>query len=120
MSSDPNQWLWNEAQRLITEREPYTCVARNAEGNSACVFYPRTQITGELAWVDESVRAVARTQVSYHRECVKGFWYVTQDGKQVSPFYPTEALADLWVQQHQGQSNDYAYKYGGYALKQAD
>lgn len=98
---------------------PYTCVARDAQGAHVCVHAPHLEIPpGTQVWVDESPRAAARNLVSYHAECVAGFWFVTQDGRKVSPLYRTRELAELWVQQHQPHSNDYAYRYGGYALVQ--
>ncbi len=47
-------------------------------------------------------------------------WVVTQDGSQVSPALASEDEAWAWLLRHQGQSTDYALRYGGYAISQTD
>jgi hypothetical protein len=41
---------------------------------------------------------------------------VTRDGGRVSPTLPNENEAFVWLLRHQGQSVDYATRYGGYAI----
>lgn len=45
---------------------------------------------------------------------------VHRDGKPVSPTLESENDAFVWLLRHQGQSVDYATRYGGYAIVAAD
>ncbi len=41
---------------------------------------------------------------------------VTRDGEPVSPVLDSEGDAEVWLLRNQGQSIDYATRYGGYAI----
>lgn len=44
---------------------------------------------------------------------------VTRDGQDVSPTFATEDEAYAWLLRHQGQSVDYAMRYGGYGIRRS-
>lgn len=45
---------------------------------------------------------------------------VHRDGEPVSPVLDSENAAFGWLLRHQGQSVDYATRYGGYAIVELD
>lgn len=45
---------------------------------------------------------------------------VTKDGKEVSPVLDNGDAAFSWILRHQGQSVEYALRWGGYSVKRVD
>lgn len=51
---------------------------------------------------------------------IPGPCVVTRDGKEVSPVLDNGDAAWTWILRHQGQSVEYALRYGGYSVKRVD
>jgi hypothetical protein len=87
----------------------YVCVHR-----PDCLHAPhRTIPKGEEEWVllGDGLRE------SHHKDCIVGLHYVARDGKKASPYFVNENLASQWLLRRQGQSVDYATRWGGYSFE---
>lgn len=90
----------------------YVCVHR-----PKCVHSPHTSIpTGQEEWVVIGERY--NMKESHHKDCISGLHYVSRDGQRVSPYFVNENGTFHWLlNNHQGQSVDYATKWGGYRFE---
>lgn len=50
----------------------------------------------------------------------KTVWYATQNKERVSPALDDENDAWVYIQKHQGQSVDYAMRWGGWGVESAE
>lgn len=92
----------------FSEPSEYVCVHRPQCGHSPHISIPRGQ--------EEWVLLTSGMSQSHHKDCIAGLSYVTRDGVKVSPYCVDDNAASMWLQRHQGQSNDWAIKHEGYAI----
>jgi hypothetical protein len=90
----------------------YVCVHRPSCYHSPDISIPKGQ--EEWVLVGESGGEVKE---SHHKDCISGLHYVSRDSKRVSPYFVNENGTFAWLLGHQGQSVDYATKWGGYRFE---
>lgn len=116
------QWLIRYETEINGKRYPQS----SKTGEDAAVGYDVLNYTenGIGQWfrfvLDTKTSRIVGMTREYPEGRRRGQHYVTRGGKVVSPYFVEENDAHRWLQDHQGNSNDYALKHGGFGIHRVE